>query len=457
VLLHAADPEALLTHAAQPFCTSRAAAQLPLLAVRQGGLRDELQARAARAGCPGWLGTPVVVFAELPELLAGDQAPLTRAERRALLDGLLTSIPLARLGGARAHRGFLDALDGLFGDLVAERVAPERLTVPGARDGAWETVRDSDLRTLYAAYLEAVAGLQPQDGVARSDGRDGRTLAAEAVRTRPDEVRRRLRRPLGGPDEPVTIAVYGLNDLRRGWDHLLDALLDAPFVDEVRVYLPLDHVVGDRAATERASLEAIGEHDLIDALLARRPREVVRVPDARSDGASDVLASLRGALFRTDATSGPHTPTTPVAAVGAPDLARELEVVARRVKRLIVDKGAAPHTIAVVSRKSRPYGPRAVEVLRRHGVPVTARLRTNLAEVPAVAALLRVFRAAAEGFAWRTLAELAESPYFDLALDVGLLRRVSTRGSLPHARRLGAGARDAGGRGPTRGAGWGRS
>jgi hypothetical protein len=48
--------------------------------------------------------------------------------------------------------------------------------------------------------------------------------------------------------------------------------------------------------------------------------------------------------------------------------------------------------------------------------------------VPAVAALLRVFRAAAEGFDWRTLAGLAESPYFDLTLDLGLLRRASTRG-----------------------------
>ncbi|MFL5577683.1 MAG: hypothetical protein ACJ79S_17140, partial [Gemmatimonadaceae bacterium] len=95
VLLHSADPDALLAHAAAPFCVrGRPEGRLPLLAVRQGGVRDEVQERAARAGCVGWLGAPVVVFAELPALLAGDLAPLTASERRALLGDLLDRAPL---------------------------------------------------------------------------------------------------------------------------------------------------------------------------------------------------------------------------------------------------------------------------------------------------------------------------------------------------------------------------
>jgi hypothetical protein len=399
------------------------------------------------------------VFAELPALLAGELAPLTGAERRVLLDDLLARVPLRALARSRRQRGLLDAVDRLFGDLMSEGVTPERLGAwrSEGRSGAlaasmtedcWEDARDEDLSALYAAYRDALAALPPVHGVARSDGRDGAARAADAIRRDPKAVRRRVRRPFGEADEPVTLAIYGLNDLRRGWDHLLDALRAAPFVDDVRVYVPLDHLEGPAAAVARDDLEPIGEFELLDALLARHPDRVVRLGSAAVgaadpavpslgvhsalDAAADALAPLRRTLLRVsvdapdpavDAACG-----RAVRALEAPDLAREVDEVARRVKRLIVEDGVAPHTIAVVSRKSRPYGPRIVEALGRHGVPVTARLRTNLAEVPPVAALLRVFQAGAEGFAWLPLLQVAESPYFDLALDVGLLKRASARG-----------------------------
>lgn len=401
VLVHSAAPDALFRHAAAPFCTrGRIEHPPPLLAVRQGGIRDELLDRAERAGCAASVDVPVVVFAELPALLAGPLAPLTRLERRALLDDLLARAPLGALGGVRASRHVRDAIDALFGDLVAERIEPELLTRARTPDeDAWSTLRDEDLRALYTAYRDAVAALPAIDGVARSDGRDGPTLAADAIRADPDGVRARVRRALADVDESVSVAIYGLNDLRGGWDYLLDALRDAPFVDEVRVYV------------------ALGEHELLDQLLAKRPDAIVR---AECDAGGHAAGSEEW---------NASTPPS-VRAVAAPDLAREVDVVARRVKRLIVDDGADPQAIAVVSRKSRPYGPRMVDALRRHGVPVSARMRTNLAEVSVVAALLRVFRAADDGYPWRTLAELAESSYFDLALDVGLLRRASGRGRL---------------------------
>src|SRR5687768_445159 len=120
VLLHSASPQALFAHAAAPFCVKgKLAERPPLLALRQGGIRDELHERAARAGCSGWVGKPVVVFAELPELIAGDTAPLSTFERRALIEDVLDRTPLTRLATARKHRGFADAVDRLFGDLCS--------------------------------------------------------------------------------------------------------------------------------------------------------------------------------------------------------------------------------------------------------------------------------------------------------------------------------------------------
>ena len=433
VLLRSATPESLLRHAAASLAGRGAGsrAPLPLVAVRQGGLRDDIQTLAAAQGCSGWLGAPLVTFAELPALLAGDLAPLSAFERHAILRRLLAGAKLSALGETRRHRGFVQSLDALFGELVAERVEPGEIErhLKSARRDAWESARDADIATLYAAYRDALSALPPVDGVRRTDGRDGYTLAAEAMAASPDQTRRRLRHPFADPDAPRTVALLGLSDLRRGWDRLLDALRAADFVDELRVYLSLPDDASDGATTS--------DHDLWSALLARKPDDVVRLdaearPAERRGPSAErrpsALAHLVANLFSTDTTAPRPAPArAEVDAIAAPDLARELEIVARRVKRLLVEEGVAPNRIAIVPRKSRPYGNRAVEVLRRHGIPVTARLRTTLAEVPAVAALLRVFRAAHSGWRWRTLAGLAESPYFDLALDVGVLRRIGSR------------------------------
>lgn len=427
VLVHSACPDALLGAAAAPFCVAgRPASPLPLLAVRQGGIRDEVQERAAAAGCAGWLGRPLVVFAELPALLAGELAPLSALERRTLLQAAARRLN-GPLLGARRRRGVLDAVDRLFGDLCAERVAPAALRdrLAALAPDAWEEARDGELCALYDDYLAAIGRLPPLHGVPRSEGRDGLTRAAEAVREQPREVARRIRTPFGDADAARVVSVLGLNDLRRGWDHLVDALRDAPFVRELRVHLLLDDL--DAGADGG---EPLGEHALRDALLGRRPDRVERVAAAEDRPAA--LARVQRALLGASNDAVAHGDVRDALhAVAAPDLTRELETVARRVKQLIVGAdGAAPvrpHRIAVVARKARPYGERAAELLRRHGVPVTTRLRANLAEVPAVAALLRALALADGRLDWARLGEVAESPYLDTGLDAALLRTIARR------------------------------
>jgi len=429
VVVHSADPEALLCAAARPFCApGRVKGPLPLLAVRQGGIRDEIQERAAAAGCAGWVGQPLVVFAELPALLAGDLAPLGLFERRALLARAAARVGLRELAAAQQHRGFMDAVDRLFGDLISERVAPAdlRARLADLAPDAWESSRDEELAALYDAYRDEITSLPPVNGVPRTDGRDARTVAADVVRTRPNEVRRRLRVPFGDPAALRTIAIHGLNDLRRGWDLLLDALRDAPFVDELRVYLPLDHLDSPDALAAREDSEPLGDFELADALLARRPDRIERLePGERPAPLTRVQRSL---LRMSPEPVGADDARPFVHALAAPDLARELEVVARCVKALVIASGdqppVPPHRIAVVSRKARPYGDRAAEVLRRLGVPVTTRLRANLTEIPAVAALRRVFETAAGPLTARAIVRLVETPYFDLDVDATLLRAV---------------------------------
>jgi hypothetical protein len=397
-LLYSADPEALLTHAAAPFCVrGRSAAPLPLLVVRHAGVRDGVYQRAMRAGCTGWLGEPVVTFPKLGPLLAGPTAPLGPQEREVLLRRVLRTVPLTQLRPGAP--GVLDALDPLFGDLWAERVTPERFAAALSRceGDAWARGRNTDLGSLYGTYLAAVQALEPRHGIRRSEGRDGFALAAEAVAAGAPHARRALRAPFGDPDAPRTVSVLGTTDLRRGWGLLLEALRHAPFVDELRIYL--------------LRADESDQDPLWETLRGWDGAEQA-LPSLARPGA---LCGLRDSIFRPAAATLPLSPE--VRGLAAPDTAREAEEVARRVKRLLVEDGAPSERIAVVARTGGSLADSAVAALRRHGIPTSARFRHGITDAPAVAALLRVFRAAGEGWTRRALLELAGSPYWNTGLE----------------------------------------
>jgi ATP-dependent helicase/nuclease subunit B len=414
-LYHSADPEALLLHAAEPFlCAGRPAEPLPLLVVRQGTLRDEVTDRAARAGCVGWLGEPLVVFGELPARLGVLRAPLSARERAVLLRRLARERGLAHLERAFAHPRMLQAVDALLGDLHAERATPERLAeaLREVELDGWDARRNTDVVALHAAYLAALSLLPRRYGIPRSDGRDGLALAAELLREQPETVRDRLRRPFAHGDERCAIRVVGLMDLRRGWGLLLDALCESGIVDEICVYLPS----GDGAAQR----EALSDHEVWDRLRARAA-SVHEVGTAEREPA---LGLLHDALFRTEPLA--IGPSPAVRGVAAPDEEREVAEIARRVKRLIARDGNAPERIAVVMRESRPYAPLVATALRRLGVPVTARLRYAATDSGAVGALLNVLRAAGHGWTMRELMRVAQSPYFSVDLHLGTLRWIGS-------------------------------
>ncbi|MGI8766838.1 MAG: PD-(D/E)XK nuclease family protein [Gemmatimonadaceae bacterium] len=404
------DPDALLGRAAAPFVTAGLVAEpLPLLAVRQGGIRDAVHDLAASAGCHGWLGKQLVVFQELPQLLAGDVAPLTTFERRAIVERILRERALPLLATAARSRRVAQELDSLLGELIAAEIPPDRLPDMLDRAGrdAWMCRRDAELSVLYASYHSTLAALPKRDGITRSDGRDGLLQAARAVRTEPAVVQQRLRRPFDSSGAKRSIDIYGLADLRRGWGALIDALHGASFIEELRLYVV--------AGADPTTLDA---DDFRSQIASPADRVELIPPGERSVR----LAHLRSSLFQ---------PMSEVAASGedvrglaAPDMQRELESVVRRVKRLITDDGVAPRDIAIVARQARPYANRAVELLTVAGVPATASLRHTLSDVPALRMLLRIFTAAGSGWSVRALEQLGASPYLDIELDTALLTQL---------------------------------
>ena len=100
--------------------------------------------------------------------------------------------------------------------------------------------------------------------------------------------------------------------------------------------------------------------------------------------------------------------------------------VARQVKSLLRAGDVAPHEVAVVARTGRQDTRRLQRALQAAGVPSTARIRTRLAEIPALRAILELFRAVSEGWTYRGLRQLLASPYFDVDVDLRGIDHLST-------------------------------
>lgn len=109
----------------------------------------------------------------------------------------------------------------------------------------------------------------------------------------------------------------------------------------------------------------------------------------------------------------------------APDERRELDWVALEIKKALVEDRVPPDRIAVIARSGREDARAAHEVLSAAGIPTTSRLRSSFAEVPALKAVLLLFRGAARDWPYRQLRQVLASPYFDITIDLRRLERIA--------------------------------
>lgn len=372
-LVRSDDPRALLAEAASAFLlplSSDAPFPTPphLLLLRQGGLRDDLLSLAAERGISGWFDPPIHLFQQIQDVFGStDLTPCSDYERVVLLSRVIRENRGTVLAGPDAA-DFVDAVDRLFGELVAEAVSADAfagaLAARADRD-AFEHNRDEDLSRCYRAYLEGLGA----EG--RRDGRDRLIDTARALASDPEALADRI----AGRRE---VRIVGLQDLRGGWRLLLESLRASPVLDEIAIYTITD----------------------LEPALEGMPFEVewIGPPDA-------VLRNL----FAAGASTGSEARR--LSRLSAPDSDRETEAVAQRVRALI-ETGVEPDRIAIVSRSARPYVDRMLDALALYAVPASARRRHAFAEIPVVRAVLALFAVASEGWTRHGLVELAEQPYF---------------------------------------------
>ena len=293
-----------------------------------------------------------------------------------ILGGVLRQFGGDVFGRLQRPQDFIGALDRLFGDLVAEGTSPEafRAALESRPDrDAFERERDGELQLIYEEYLKRLADEEP----ARRHGTRCSTAHGPSPPIPP-----RLADRLGGRRE---IRLFGLQDLRGGWRALLRALAESGALDRIVIYTAEELELGLDPAP-RGDAAGGAERHRLPALVSASPCIPERAQSRRPGSAA----------------SPP---------ISAPDVERELDAVAQRVRRL-ADGGVPLHRIAVIARQARPYVDLALAALDRFGVPATARRRISWSEIPVIRAVRSLLAAAAEGWTRHGLAELAEQPYF---------------------------------------------
>ena len=336
-------------------------------------LRDLLFERAYDRGIPGWLGPPVSFFSDLPQLFDIRLKPVGPITSRGLIRHLSVKYrreifgldPGKADGMVRGHM-----LDGLFGDLLPEGVPPDQLGEALAELGGdkFAEQRNDWIVQVYAGYLAELQRL----GV--YDRRSIHALIAERIESGG------LNRALSNAGCLHIYGIYNLGNRQR----MFEALSTQADVDVVAY-------VGE----EPEPSELVGLANDVETVSER---------EGGAGGEGSIVVQP------------------------APDSARELDWVAREVKKLLVAGKAEPHEIAVIARRGQADTRRAYRLFSNAGLHCTARIRTPLVEVPVLKALLSILRAAAAKWNYRALRSVCAHPYFDIELDLQSIDHVSQRG-----------------------------
>jgi RecB family exonuclease len=330
--------------------------------------RDRLYERATARGLAGWFRPPVAFFSQLRDAFAISEMPIGILTGRLLVARLATESArqhglVAATREAGPARGHM--LDRLFSELLPEGVTPEGLesALAALQTDEFGERRNAWVGDTYRAFLEALAQRE------RYDPRSIHAKVAERIEAGG------LRSAIGGARR---LHVYGLTSLR-GRRRLIQALASQTEV-EVVVYLPTEPTTSEWD-------DLAGEPTRVLPTTGKAPE--VRVQ-----------------------------PT--------PDAVREGRWVARRIKTILSAGDVSPHEVVVVARTGRQDTRRLHRALHDAGVPSTVRVRTRLAEIPALRSVLELFRAASEGWTYRGLRQVLASPYFEVEIDLRGIDHLST-------------------------------
>lgn len=367
---------------------------------------------------PACLAPNVMTFDQFAEaILRASNWPIRRVTglmKRHLLEAIveraLAESRLPQFAAIASTRGFLNLLEALISELKRLEIWPERFSECARRE---RDLRLSELASIYADYQRLLAEHQLYD--AEGCFWSARDLLAGQQR-RPFE---RLR----------WVMVDGFTDFTTTQHEILSIL--AQRVEQVHISLPLDDDI-DREELfrkARSSLQLLGE---------RMPGCRIERQERR-DGAG-ALAHLERQLFLPPHRQQRAPSAGQVTLLRGSSELRELEEIARIVKRLLLDEPTTrPDEIVVVFRNLTASADLVREVFERFGIPHAIETGLPLDRCPAMRALAGMLRLAVEGWPYRQVLATLGSAYYrsstpDAALALASTERLIHELQIPEGR-----------------------
>lgn len=152
----------------------------------------------------------------------------------------------------------------------------------------------------------------------------------------------------------------------------------------------------------------------LDALKATFGKSLaVHEADDADPGSGNSLAYMERHLFNDAAPGQAPSPQESVVFIEAAGTAREVEALARTVKRLLqADPALRPGDVAVILRSAELYRRLVAEIFPRYGLPLGDAVETPLERTPLPRWLLALLRLPVDNYRYRDLAAVLRSPFF---------------------------------------------
>jgi ATP-dependent helicase/nuclease subunit B len=309
---------------------------------------------------------------------------------RRLIDEASRRGQLRYFGPIAATPGFLDLVVGTIQELKRLEIWPEHLM---AACQPRATQKDQELNRLYHEYQRLLTDNDLYDVQGRFW--KARDLMSDGWRRPFENVRH--------------VFVDGFTDFTRTEHEILEIL--AGRVDSLSISLPLE--------AEAARSEMFAKSTATLAELGRRHPRIVVERLARPTVSWPAMAHLESHLFANARQAAPALDTDGIEIVAAGGVHHEIELLARRIKQLLIrgDAGAGgirvrAADILVVFRSLSETADLVREVFGRFGVPCAIDARPPLERAPLMSALLGWLRLERDDWPFRQVLAMLGHNYF---------------------------------------------
>jgi ATP-dependent helicase/nuclease subunit B len=367
---------------------------------------DEIRGQLVHEGLRGCFSPAIYTFEQFARAIIAhsDQPPrfLGRMLKRQLVKRLISDslgegrltyfAPIAQTGG------LIDLVCGFISDLKRQAVRPERLARLAESSGASEKTRE--LAALYSRYEQLLRARQ------LFDAEEQFLLASAFLEGRPADQQ--------GPFANLRLMVVdGFSDFTAAQHAILECFSRrVAGLEQLVISLPLEEPCGRDDLFEKS----MGTYQE----LKRRHRKLeTRWMKRKENPPWPAMAHIEQNMFSNPRGARPAPDTRGLETIEASSQRAEIEILARRIKELLVhpDRSLAslpvrPSEIAVVFRSLEGNAPLVEQIFAEYGIPSAIDCRKRLFRAPVLKALVEFLKLQASDWPFRQLLAVLANNFF---------------------------------------------